>query len=86
MTMQHAIQRHLVEPCVEAQLKALRSMYPGWLIVYDAAKGRWSASKRAPVTDVQADAGVVSAFFSGSYETFAEQLAKQADPHTEETS
>ncbi|MEU4410804.1 hypothetical protein AB0F88_40390 [Streptosporangium sp. NPDC023963] len=86
MTMQHAIQRHLVEPCVEAQLKALKSMYPGWRITYDAATGRWSAAKRAPITDAQADAGVVAGFFSGNYEAFAEQLAKQADPHTEETS
>lgn len=85
MTMQHAIQRHLVEPSVEAQLKALRSMYPGWRITYDAATGRWSAAKRGPITDAQAEAGVVAGFFGSSYETFVDQLAKQADPHAGET-
>ena len=77
MTTQSEIQRHSVEP-TEAQLAALESTYPGWRIAYDATTKRWSAGRRAAITDAQANAGVVSAFLGGTYDDLASWLAHQA--------
>lgn len=66
------------EPSINDRRQALGFTYPGWGIACLASKGRWYASRRSPITEAQAAAGVIGGFWCDSYEEFVEMLAEQA--------
>ncbi|WP_433246825.1 hypothetical protein ACQPYK_45920 [Streptosporangium sp. CA-135522] len=67
----------------QCQLAALEQTYPGWHITHDPVLGRWTAIRRAPLSQREQRGGVKYTVACPSPETLGSALADQVEPaHT----
>ncbi|WP_433255119.1 hypothetical protein ACQPYK_14105 [Streptosporangium sp. CA-135522] len=67
----------------QCQLAALEQTFPGWHITHDPLLGRWTATRRAPLSEREQRGGVKYMITYPSAEALGSALADQVEPaHT----